>query len=67
MMAKRDELLRLYDLAAPKGFDVVKSTMKDHVRLIGADDKSVKNKNGGAAFSYGEARRYFEALPDQSG
>jgi hypothetical protein len=23
----------------------------------------VKNKNGGAAFSYGEARRYLEALP----
>ena len=60
-MAKRDELLRLFDLADLKGFDVTQSTMRDHVRLIGPDGNLVKNKNGGAAHSFGEARRYLES------
>lgn len=50
---------------ALKGFHVVMSTMKDQVRLIGPDDNSAKNDKGGAVFSYGEARRYLERLPDQ--
>jgi hypothetical protein len=34
LMAKRDELRRLYDLADRKGYDVTQSTMRDHVRLV---------------------------------
>jgi hypothetical protein len=56
-VAKRDELLRLFDLADRKGFDVTQSTMRNHVRLIGPDGEIVKNKNGGAAFSYGGMSR----------
>jgi hypothetical protein len=44
---------------------VTQSTMRDHVRLIDGDGILVKNKNGGAAFSYAEARRYLEGLPDR--
>ena len=58
-------MMELFDLAERKGFDVVKSTMRNHVRLIGPDDKSVKSDRGGAAFSYAEARRYLEGLPDR--
>ena len=47
-MARRDELLALFDLADRKGFDVTQSTMRDHVRLIGPDGNLVKSKNGGA-------------------
>jgi len=64
-MAKRDELLALFDLADRKGFDVTQSTMRDHVRLIDGEGKLVRNKNGGAAFSHTEARRFLEALPDR--
>jgi hypothetical protein len=46
-MAKRDELLRLFDLADRKGYDVTQSTMRDHVRLIDGDGNLVKNKNRG--------------------
>jgi hypothetical protein len=51
-MAKRDELLRLYELADRKGFDVTQSTMRNHVRLIDGHGNLVKNKNGGAGSSY---------------
>jgi hypothetical protein len=51
-MAKRDELLALYDLADRKGFDVTQSTMRDHVRLIDGDGNLVRNKMNGAAHSY---------------
>jgi hypothetical protein len=61
-MAKRDELLALYELAERKGFDVTQSTMRNHVRLVGPDGNLVKNKGGGAAHSYGEARRYVNSL-----
>jgi hypothetical protein len=64
-MAKRDELLALYDLADRKGFDVTQSTMRDHVRLIDGDGNLVRNKMNDAAHSYAEARRYLEALPDR--
>jgi len=64
-VAKHEELLKLYDLADRKGFDVTQSTMRDHIRLIDQDGNLVKNKNGGAAHSYAEARRYLGALPDQ--
>jgi hypothetical protein len=64
-MPKR-ELLALFDLADRKGFDVTQSTMRNHVRLIGPDGELVKNDKGGAAFSYAEARRYLESLPDRS-
>ena len=47
-MAKREELLRLFDLADRKGYDVTQSTMRDHVRLIDGQGNLVKNKNGGA-------------------
>jgi len=43
----------------------VKSTMKNHVRLIDGDGNLVKNKKGGAALSFAEARRYLEGLPEQ--
>jgi len=36
-MAKRDQILALYELADRKGYDVTQSTMRDHVRLIGPD------------------------------
>ncbi len=65
-MAKRDELLKLYDLADRKGYDVTQSTMRDHLRLIDKDGNLVKNKCGGAAFSYGEARRFLEEQTDRS-
>ena len=48
-MAKRDEILCMFDLADRKGFDVTQSTMRDHVRLIDGEGKLVRNKNGGAA------------------
>jgi hypothetical protein len=41
--------------------------MRDHVRLIDGNGNLVKNKNGGAAHSYGEAQRFLEALPDRKG
>jgi hypothetical protein len=56
-MARRDEIVSLYDLADRKGFDVTKSTMRGHVRLVDGDGNLVKNKNGGAVFGYAEARR----------
>jgi len=59
-------MMELFDLVDCKGFDVVKSTMKDHVRLIGPDDEAVKNDKGGATHSYAEARRFLEALPDRN-
>jgi hypothetical protein len=40
-MAKRDELLALFDLAERKGHDVTQSTTKDHVRLIGNIQRSL--------------------------
>jgi hypothetical protein len=64
-MAKREELIALHDPADRKGFDVTQSTMRDHIRLIDKDGNLVKNKNGGAAFSYAEGRRYVEGLPDR--
>jgi hypothetical protein len=33
-MAKRDQLLALYELADRKGYDVTQSTMRDHVPLV---------------------------------
>jgi hypothetical protein len=66
-MAKRDQLLALYELADRKGFDVTQSTMRDHVRLIDGDGNLVRNKMNGAAHSYAEARRFLEALPDGKG
>jgi repressor of nif and glnA expression len=57
--------LKLYDLADRKGYDVTQSTMRDHVRLIDGEGNLVKNKNGGAAFTYAEARRFLETLPDR--
>jgi len=66
-IAKRDQILALYDLADRKGFDVTQSTMRDHSRLIDGDGKLVKNKSGGAQRSAGEARRYLVALPDRKG
>jgi hypothetical protein len=63
-MPKR-ELLALFDLADHKGFDIVKATLRGHVRLIEPDGNLVKNKTGGAAFSYAEARGFLEALPDR--
>jgi hypothetical protein len=61
-MATRDQILDLFDLADRKGHDVTQSTMRDHVRLIDTGGNLVKNTNGGAAFSYAEARRYLEGL-----
>jgi hypothetical protein len=64
-MAKSDELLALSDLADRKGFDVAKARMRDHVRLIDPNGRLVVKESGGAVFSYAEARRYLEALPDR--
>jgi len=67
MMAKRDQILALFDLADRKGIEVTQSTIRDHVQLIRPDDKPIKSDKDGAAFSYAEARRYLEALPDREG
>jgi hypothetical protein len=64
-MAKRDELLRLYELADRKGYDVTQSTLRNHVRLIDPEGQLVKNKTGGAAFSLAEARQFLESQPDR--
>jgi len=39
--------------------------MRDHVRLIDPQGNLVKNKNGGTARGYAEARRYLEGLPER--
>jgi len=46
---------------------MTQSTMRDHVRLIDQDGNLVKNKTGGAAYSYAGARRHLEALADWKG
>ena len=74
-MLKRDEILRLFDLADRKGYRVVKAIlrdhikalMRDHVRLIDGEGNLVKNRKGGAAHSYAEARQHLESLPDRRG
>jgi hypothetical protein len=48
-----------------KGYTFTKANMRDHVRLIGPDGELVRNKNGGAEFTYAEARRFLGALPDR--
>jgi len=63
---KRDELLRLFDLADRKGYDVTQSTLRNHVRLVDPDGNLVRNRNGGAAHSYAEAPRFLESLPDRN-
>jgi hypothetical protein len=65
-MAKRNELLALFDLADSKGFDVTKGVLRNHVRLIDPDGKTIKRESGSAAFSRVEARRYLEGLPDRT-
>jgi hypothetical protein len=54
-MAKRDQLLALYELADRKGYDMTQSTMRDHVRLIDQGGNLVKNKTGGATRYLGRA------------
>ena len=54
------DLFALCKLAEAKGFEVMLSTMRGHVRLIDSDGNLVKNQNSGAAFSLTEARRYLE-------
>jgi len=77
-MTRREELklmpwrsdnlfMELLVLANSKDYSVIKSMTKDHVRLIAPDNTSVKNDNGRAAFSYDEARRFLEKLPDRTG
>jgi len=51
-MAKRDELLALYDLADRKGHAVTQSTMRDHVRLTDPEGGRVVKDGGGSAFSW---------------
>jgi len=41
--------------------------MRGHIRLIDGEGNLVKNKNGGAAFSYAEARRFLEAAAQSFG
>jgi len=64
-LRRRDQILALFELADRKGYDVTQSTMRDHVRLIDGEGNLVKNKTGGAVFSYAEARRFLEALPER--
>jgi len=66
-MAEYDERLALFDLADRKGYDVAKARLRDHVRLIDPAGRLVVKDSGGAAFSYAEARRFLEELPDRKG
>jgi hypothetical protein len=54
---------RPVDLAGRKGFDVTMSTM-NRLPPVGPLGNLVKNNNGGAGFSYAEARQYRETPLD---
>jgi len=40
--------------------------LRDHVRLTDPEGRRVVKDGGGSAFSYAEARRFLEALPDRT-
>jgi len=40
-------MMELFELGDRKGFDVVKSTMKDHVCLIGPNDSQLRTARAG--------------------
>jgi hypothetical protein len=65
-MSRKDEVLRLMELADRKGFDVTRSTIRDHWRLIDRHGKTVRNGHtNSAAFKVREATRLLEEQPDR--
>jgi len=52
-------------LAHAKDYSVTKAMMKDHVRLADTHSRRVHKNSTSSAFSYAEARRYLEGLPDR--
>jgi hypothetical protein len=66
-MSRKTAALRLMDLADQKGFDVARSTIRDHWRLIdGKGEAARKPGTKSAAFSVREATHFLEAKPDQN-
>jgi hypothetical protein len=59
--------MELFDLANRKGYLFTKALLRDHVRLTDPEGRRVVKDSGSSAFSYAEARRFLEALPDGKG
>jgi hypothetical protein len=57
--------MELLDLANAKGYTFTKAILRDHVRLTDPEGRRVVKDGGGSAFTYTEARRFLEALPDR--
>ena len=51
-------------LAASKGYEVERSTLRDRWRLIGPDRDPALAPNGSKAFTMDEAREFLAARPD---
>jgi len=58
-------LMELFGLANRKGYLFTKALVRDHVRLTDPEGRRMVNDGGSSAFSYAEAQRYLEALPDR--
>lgn len=62
--ASARSIVDLRMLAATKGYEVERSTVRDCWRLIGADGTPAKAPNGTKAFTVAEAKAFLVALPD---
>lgn len=51
-------------LAADKGYEIERSTIRDCWRLIGADGAPAMSTSGTKAFTLKEARQFLSRLPD---
>jgi hypothetical protein len=66
-MTRKTEVLRLMDLAERKDFNVARSTIRDHWRLIDGDGNTVRKQDtNSAAFTVREALKFLETIPDAS-
>jgi hypothetical protein len=66
-MTRKTEVLRLIDLAGRKGFDVGRSTIRDHWKLIDRNGKSIRRQDtNSAAFTVRQASSFLEAMPDRT-
>jgi hypothetical protein len=66
-MSRKTEILCLMTLAGEKGFDVRRSAIRDHWRLIDrAGESARKPGTKSAAFSVREATHFLEAKPDRN-